>query len=269
VTDTLASQLQDFRQSTSSTGNVQTKLSVDQAQSLRALGYLGSESSESTAGNEEGPDPKDDIDVANDFHDALTDMENERYSDAVSKLEKIVTREPNTNMAYLELGRAYVHVKEYNKAIPPLQRAVEKSPDDVLGRYELAQAFVKTSRWEEAVPHLEVVADRTPQSAEMHFNLAVACMKTNRMPEAVKAFQDTIKLEPDNFRANLLLGRLYGMQQDGKSALPYLLAAAKIDPKSVEAHMFLANVYIELGQAQKAERERALVEKLKAAGGQE
>ena len=269
VTDTLASQLQTFRQSTSAAGNVQTKLSVDQAQSLRALGYLGSESSESTAGNEEGPDPKDDIGIANVFHDALTDMENERYSDAVSKLEKIVAQEPNTNMAYLELGRAYVHVKEYEKAIPPLQRAVEKSPDDVLGRYELAQAFVKTGRWEEAVPHLQLVADRTPQSAEMHFNLAVALMKTNRMPEAVKAFEETLKIEPTNFRANLLLGRLYGMQQDGKSALPYLLAAAKIDPKSLEAHMFLANVYLELGQMQKAERERDLVQKLRSSGIQE
>ena len=230
VTDTLASQLQDFRQSTSSAGNVQTKLSVDQAESLRALGYLGSESTESSSANEAGPDPKDDIAIANVFHDALSDMENERYSDAVSKLEEIVSKEPNTNMAYLELGRAYVHVKEYEKAIPPLQRAIEKSPEDVLGRYELAQALVKTGRWEEAVPHLEIVAERTPQSAEMQFNLAVAAMKTNRIPESIKAFQATLKVEPTNFRANLLLGRLYGMQQDGKSALPYLLQAAKIDP---------------------------------------
>jgi Tfp pilus assembly protein PilF len=84
----------------------------------------------------------------------------------------------------------------------------------------------------------------------------------------MKQFQETIRLKPDHFRANLLLGRLYGMQGDASAALPFLRKAAKIDPKSVEAHMFLANVYGGLGQMENAKRERATVEKLKGSGVQ-
>jgi tetratricopeptide (TPR) repeat protein len=98
----------------------------------------------------------------------------------------------------------------------------------------------------------------------LHFYLAVVYERTQRIPDAMKEFQTTIKLKPDHFKANLLLGRLYGMQGDGAAALPYLLQAAKIDPKSVEVHTFLANVYAELGQEANARRERDLVERQKA-----
>jgi Tfp pilus assembly protein PilF len=53
------------------------------------------------------------------------------------------------------------------------------------------------------------------------------------------------------------------MQGKSAEALPYLREAVKIDPKSIDAHMFLANVYAELGQRANAERERAKAVQLK------
>lgn len=73
-----------------------------------------------------------------------------------------------------------------------------------------------------------------------------------------------MKRDTNHFRSNLLLGRLLGIQGNAAESLPYLLRAVKIDPKSVEAHTFLANVYTELGQAKNAELERAKVEHLKS-----
>jgi Tfp pilus assembly protein PilF len=54
------------------------------------------------------------------------------------------------------------------------------------------------------------------------------------------------------------------MQGDSAKALPYLREAAKIDPKSIDAHLLLANVYAELGQRANAERERAKAAQLKS-----
>jgi len=80
----------------------------------------------------------------------------------------------------------------------------------------------------------------------------------------MKEFENTIALDPRHFRANLLLGRLYGMQRQPTAALPYLRQAAKIDPGSPEAHQFLANVYKEMGQEANARREQAEAERLQA-----
>jgi Tfp pilus assembly protein PilF len=41
------------------------------------------------------------------------------------------------------------------------------------------------------------------------------------------------------------------------AALPKLKKAAKLQPDSREAHMFLVDAYSELGQEQNAQRERA------------
>ena len=88
--------------------------------------------------------------------------------------------------------------------------------------------------------------------------------RTKKIPEAMQQFRETIALKPDHFRSNLLLGRLLALQGNSAEALPYLREATKIDPKSIDAHVFLANVYAELGQRANAERERAKATQLKS-----
>ena len=87
------------------------------------------------------------------------------------------------------------------------------------------------------------------------------------MPEAIEQFRQVLEYNRDHFRANLLLGRLLGMQGQATAALPYLQKAASLQPASVEAHTFLANVYFELGDEGKMRQERAEAQRLKASGG--
>jgi Flp pilus assembly protein TadD len=61
-----------------------------------------------------------------------------------------------------------------------------------------------------------------------------------------------------------MFGRLLGMHGNPRAAVPYLLTAAKLQPRLPDAHKFLANVYIELGEEEDARREHAEAERLKA-----
>jgi len=85
--------------------------------------------------------------------------------------------------------------------------------------------------------------------------------------EAAKEFQSALRLDPDNFPANLLLGRLLVMQQRAAEALPYLRKATKLRPDSIDAHHFLGDVYAEMGQKVNARRELAEAERLTSEGG--
>src|SRR5438067_3122684 len=98
VTDTLSAQLDEFRSKTSRAGGTETNLNPEQAESLRALGYLPSNSGTPT-GKEEasGTDPKDKIEVANLIHQALFEAEDGKYQDVVPKLEQVIKEEPGTN----------------------------------------------------------------------------------------------------------------------------------------------------------------------------
>jgi arylsulfatase A-like enzyme/Tfp pilus assembly protein PilF len=261
VADTMQSQVNLFRSQTTSADTKRVSLSPEESEILRALGYVGTDAAPNAEGEERGADPKGKTDIAYLMDEALSALQEDDFQAAIPTLEQVIHDEPNTALAYLELGRAYVNLKDYQKALPLLRTAVEKLPDDTLARYKLSEALVKTGDWIGAVPQLEVVVARSPKSPEMRFDLAVAYERTAQIPAAVKEFRSTLELDPSHFRANLLLGRLLGMQGSNTEALPYLRKAAKLQPESREAHMFLANVYAALGQAANAQRERAEAER--------
>jgi tetratricopeptide (TPR) repeat protein len=257
VAETMASQSEAFVTRTSSAAKGESQLTPEQAENLRALGYMASASTSRDApDNAHAIDPKSRIQIAELFHAALVDVEQENFEAALPKLERVLKEEPNATMAYFELGRAYVKTKQYEKAVSPLRKAIELSPNDSLAHFELGQALVKLGNWQEAVPHFEIVVQQSPQVPEMHFYLAVSYQQTQQIPGAIREFRKTLELDDDNFKANLFLGRLLGMQGDAKAALPYLLKAVKLQPESSTAHVFLANTYTQLGQKANAERER-------------
>jgi arylsulfatase A-like enzyme/Tfp pilus assembly protein PilF len=264
VADTMQAQSDGFRHKTARAESARATLSPEQSESLRALGYVGTDSSAAAEGADRGPDPKGKTDIADLLDQALVSIQEEEFETALPKLEEVLKAEPNTPLAYLELGRAYVHMKESEKALPYLRTAVEKLPEDGMARFMLGRALVETGNWAEAAPQFEAALTHAPSSSNLHFYLAVVYERTKKIPEAMKQFRETIALKPDHFRSNLLLGRLLAMQGNSVEALPYLREAAKTDPNSIDAHLFLANVYAQLGQKANAERERAKAARLKS-----
>ena len=268
VADTAAAQIVEFYQRTIGDAPEKKQLDFEQTESLHALGYMGSEAGTSnSAFDNQGPDPKQKIGTANLLYEALVDMENERYEQAAPALELVLEQEPNTPIAFLQLGRAYMSLKDYEKAIPPLQSLVEKKPDDAFARYELGCGLVKTGRWDEALPQFEAAVSQMKSSAMMHFYLALVYQRNSRVPDASNEFRSALRIDPDNFPANLLLGRLLLKQQEPANALPYLRKATRLHTDSIDAHLFLADALSEAGQLANARREREEAERIRLQGG--
>ena len=265
VADTLTAQVADFFRTTAGGTSARAVLDAEQAESLHALGYMTSESGTSIE-NEIGADPKQKIAIANLLYDALVDMESERYQEAAPILEQVLQQEPNTPIAFLQLGRAYMSLKEYQKAVVPFRTLVARKPDDAFARYELGCALVKTGNWEEAAPHFEAAVSQMPSSAMMHFYLALVYQRMSRADDAMKEFQGALQVNPNNFPANLLLGRMFVMQQKPTDALPYLRKAVKLRPDSIDVHGFLGDAFTQLGDPDNAQREHAEAERLRAQG---
>jgi predicted Zn-dependent protease len=263
VTDTLDSQLDTFHQKTSSAQTAQTKLDPTQAEKLRALGYLASDSAGPSSNEKAVIDPKDKIEVANKFHRSLVDLEEDRYDEAITELTEVVKLEPDVSSGYLELGRALVHRQRYEEALPVLRTAAEKNPASGMAHYELGLALIKTGEWEASLPEMQAAVVCTPNSSQLHFYLGAVYLRLEHIPEATTEFEKSLKIEPDHFLANLKYGEMLFRDGDPKAALPKLLQAAKKDPNSAEVHAVLADAYDKLGQPQNASRERAKATQLK------
>jgi len=263
VADTLEGNLSDFQKKTSSAQTEHAKLDPAQAESLRALGYLASDSGGSNNSESAKIDPKDKIEIANLLHRALVDLEEDRYDEAIVGLQQVVKQEPDTPTGYLELGRALVHRQRFQEALPVLRTAAEKTPDSGMAHYELALALVKTGQWEAALPEMQAAVVCAPSSAQLHFYLAAVHTRLKHVPEATKEYEKALELDPDHFQANLTYGRLLLLEGHPEAALAKLSRAAKVNPESAEAHRFLADAYQQLGQTENASQERDKAARLK------
>jgi arylsulfatase A-like enzyme/Tfp pilus assembly protein PilF len=268
VTDTAAAQIAEFRRKTIGQSAEKTQLTAEQIESLHALGYIGSDALvPDSAIGASGPDPKDKIAIANLFYDALVHTENQRFREAVPILEEVLKQEPHAQAAYLQLGRAYVSLKEYQKAIEPLQHVVETTPENTLARYELGCALVKTGKWNEAAPQFEAAVSQMDSSSMMHFYLALVYDKTSRSEQALSEFQNAVRRDPKNFPANLLLGRMLVKQLRPAEALPYLQKAAALRPDATDPHQFMADAFTQMGKQTMANQELAEAGRIHARGG--
>jgi choline-sulfatase len=256
VADTMASQLDEFHRKTSSATPSQAGITHDQAEQLQALGYITSEFRKGASELPTGPDPKGRVQIANLLHQGLLDMEDERYKDAIPRLQEVVKNQPAVGLANLELGRAYNSLGNYVEALPWLRKGVELLPESGRAHYELGVALAETGDWAGSAPELEIAVAHAPDSDDMQFYLGMAYDELGRTTEAAKSLQHALQINPNHYRANLLLGRILGMQNRPSEALPYLQRAVRLQSKSPDAHKFLGNVYTELGQDENARREQ-------------
>jgi arylsulfatase A-like enzyme/Flp pilus assembly protein TadD len=263
LADTLQAQLDDFRRKTGRQGTKAASMTPQLAEKLQALGYVSSVShSGDESGKQRGPDPKDKIEVANLVHHALLDVDDERYQEAIPMLQRVLQTEPNLAVVQQAMGRSLNGVEKYSEAIPYLQRAVEQNPQSGRAHFELGEALGATGNWSGAAGQFEAAVSRMPESEDLQFFLGFAYDNIGRAADAEKAYRQTLKINPNHFKANLFLGRSLGMQSNFSAALPFLQKAAQLDPRSPDAHQFLANIYGELGQADNARREEAEANRL-------
>jgi arylsulfatase A-like enzyme len=267
VSETLASQVEQFRNKTSQSLVDLAKPDPEQVQKLQALGYVASDSSSSSSSaTDTGPDPKSRIEVSNLLHDALLDVEDARYQEAVPLLQRALKEQPDMAIALMQLGIAQAGLKNYAQALEPLQKAVKLLPDSGMGHYQLGLALFETGDWKRAAPEFELAVARAPRWADAHFSLGSVYARIDRVPEAMTELNTTLSLSPNHYRANLLRGRILSLQGNPADALSNLKKAAEVQPDSREAHAFLADAYQQLGRSSDADRERAAAERLSPPG---
>ncbi len=268
VAATLGSQLDAFRQKTSTTKEA-PKVVPDAGlqERLNALGYVATDSSSASMPGikDTGADPKDKVEVVNLLHRAEMAKEEMRFAEAVPLLQQVIVLEPSLPITYLQLGTALTAMKDYEKAVPVLRKAVEMRPDLTMPRYQLGSALFETGDLPGAIAELEVAVSRSPEWPEALFLLATAYARADRLPDAIRDYRKVVELRPKHYAAHLLLGRALALSGDPTDAIAPLTIAAKLEPNSPESHAFLADAYTQLGRREDADRERAEAERLRKA----
>jgi predicted Zn-dependent protease len=259
VADTLATRLEAFRQKTTNTREApKANLDADRMRELAALGYVVSANPSAKAGAlEEGVDPKDRIETVDKIRRLNEVLMEKRYTEALPVLEDLAAKFPDISMVEFKLGGVYFELKQYDKAVPPLRRAVEIEPLFTSAEMTLGKALYYTGSYDEAAKVFEALIARIPRFLDAQIFLELTYVKADRVEDVIRQCQRVLEMLPAHYATNLNLGLFLGKSGDFESAVPWLQKAAAIRPAEPLPHVYLSQVYDQLGRAADAEREKA------------
>jgi predicted Zn-dependent protease len=99
---------------------------------------------------------------------------------------------------------------------------------------------------------------------EAHSFLELAYARTNRVADAIKECRTVLQYDPDDSGSYLILGQSLARSGDPEAGVAALKKAASLEPGSPIAHLWLADIYDQLGRQTDAVRERAEAKRLGA-----
>lgn len=271
VAGTLSAKLKDFQQATTNTQET-PKARMDEAKikKLAVLGYMAARAdSPYSAPGEEGADPKDKIQIANSVLRINNVLQSyppvTRCVKAVPEIKKALVASPNISLFHFFLGGCYLDQQDYKSAVPELKKAVQLDPGFSHAELNLGRALVQTGDNAGAMTAFEHVVKTEPNIADAHIFLIVLYAKADRPQDVVKECRAVLQHIPDNFGANMNLGRSLAKLGDLQGAIPPLVKAATLQPDRPMPHVVLSDVYSRLQRDDDAKRERAEAERLGAA----
>jgi len=158
----------------------------------------------------------------------ITRLEKER--DRVQRLKEQVARGGNLDPA-VTLARHYASVGDYESASRTLDGRIRADRDATALVSEWGYYQIKASRYAEAESTFEALTRRLADDYGAHVNLGIAEAGIGRYEPAMRAYRTALRLKPEAPEATLYLGNLYlrlgELERARESYLAYLKLAGE------------------------------------------
>jgi tetratricopeptide (TPR) repeat protein len=221
-----------------------------------------------------------------------------QYKKVIEMLKPLRRDGPdNLAIAYM-LGTALVRDGQTGEGQVVIDQIL-KHGDSAEARLLMGTTKFGVNDFSGALVDLKRAVELNPALPDAHAYFGLALLGTGDQEGGRKAFQQELEINPNSFEANLRLGFLLRQDQEHAAAMPYLtralevrpgdfgvryqMAAAELAlgqvekaqaelesilkeaPNFTEAHVTLATIYYRQKRKADGDRERALVERLRAA----
>jgi tetratricopeptide (TPR) repeat protein len=227
----------------------------------------------------------------------LLEARQKRYKEAVPLYRKALAMSPGVPGLRLNLGLALFKAGELKQAIPEfnlsLQQAPAGSPEAQRLKILIGMSHYGLAEYAEAAPFLKEAAAGDAQNLPLRLALAHSCLWSKQYQCVLDVYHEILTLDSESAEADMLAGEALDELKDSQGAtrmfraavtanpkepnvhfgLGYLLFTQRIyaeairefqvelalEPDHVQAMLYLADTYVQLGQPAEA---RPLLEKV-------
>jgi len=168
------------------------------------------------------------------------------YRAAVESFQKSLEIRPDRETSY-SLASCLLRLKEKEKAEVIFQQMTVSSGDRSGLHLLFGDAYRKAALYDDAIREFQRALSLDPKVPNGHYFLGLTYLMRNEWvltPEARQQFLEQLRLDPRNFYANYLLGYLAFSSNQPQEADHYLGEAARLNPSSANAWLYLGlNAY--------------------------
>jgi tetratricopeptide (TPR) repeat protein len=174
---------------------------------------------------------------------------------AVIELKNVVQLDPKDDAAYLELGEAYLKLRDPREAFQAYRRAASVNPGNLRGQLKLGQMLLLGRRTDEAKKKAELILAKSPEDVDALSLLSGVQVQQRDLDGAISTLEKAASLNPNHFSTQLSLGRLLFLKGEPAKAEECYLKAIALDPASSVPYIELSRIYAGKGELDKAEAE--------------
>lgn len=164
---------------------------------------------------------------------------------------------------YEEMANTYGRSEYATRAVEEYKMALNDDPDSKFLNNGLAELYYRTGRIKEAIEAAQAQISKDPGNLAAHKllgNIYLRSLGENQqgapsaevLKLAIGEFEKIVKLDPKSIQDHLILGQLYSFNHDSQKAEAQFAAAQKIDPSSGDTALNLARLYTGQGDSKRA-----------------
>lgn len=165
----------------------------------------------------------------------------EANSAELAAAQKAVDSAPKDTAAIARLSRAFLNLGDFPAAQKQADLALQLNPKEPMAQFVLATLLaLDPPTFQEALPHLKLYLQNAPRDASTSADVAQACWmlgdlyrRSEKEAPALAAYEDGLKVEPENFHILNNAAWLYATASDAslrdpKKALAYAQKAVAL-----------------------------------------
>lgn len=172
-------------------------------------------------------------------------LEEEKYAQAIDRLDSVIEQQPKWSVPYQMRGIAYFEQQSFEQAITDFSRAIQLDSSSYKNYYYRGNAYQEVEAYQNALADYDTAIRLKPELKGLFINRGVVFYMLGEYQEALQAFNQAYQLDSNDERILLNRAKTNIALQDGQAALEDLQLLEATKPESAETFYLLGIAYLQ------------------------
>lgn len=186
------------------------------------------------------------------FSQALQEIQDGNYLEAVEKLKTVLEENPNHEQARITLIKLYFMQKEFSNASAVAKQGTELQPENLLFWTALEDIYKETKNYNDLLVVLDKIIALRPDDYKRYLDKAYTYSLLNQEQQALETYKSTDEHFGEKIESAIGKASIYVKEKKFDLAVQELSDFKSKFPDEIKAYLQLTYVYLDQGEVEKA-----------------